>query len=122
MSDVCVVGELNLDLILYGLPKDLALDRELLASGLALTLGGLLYKLAVFPFHFWTPDVYQGASNETTSLVASLPMGSIRATVSPTGPAQPAAPLEPWFGGKTTFSEANKSLAAVGADVPEMMN
>ena len=37
--DVCVVGEINLDLILYGLPKELVLDRELLASGLALTLG-----------------------------------------------------------------------------------
>lgn len=42
-------------------------------AGLALMFAGLLYKLAVFPFHFWTPDVYQGASNETTSLVASLP-------------------------------------------------
>ncbi len=39
MIDVCVVGELNLDLILYGLPKDLVLDREHLASGLAFTLG-----------------------------------------------------------------------------------
>jgi sugar/nucleoside kinase (ribokinase family) len=37
--DVCVVGEINLDLILYGLPQDLVLDRELLASNLALTLG-----------------------------------------------------------------------------------
>lgn len=37
--DVCVVGEINLDLILYGLPKQLVLDRELLADGLALTLG-----------------------------------------------------------------------------------
>lgn len=37
--DVCVVGEINLDLILYGLPKMLELDRELLASGLAVTLG-----------------------------------------------------------------------------------
>jgi len=37
--DVCVIGEINLDLILYGLPKDLVLDRELLATGLALTLG-----------------------------------------------------------------------------------
>jgi sugar/nucleoside kinase (ribokinase family) len=37
--DVCVVGEINLDLILYGLPKTLELDRELLASGLAVTLG-----------------------------------------------------------------------------------
>jgi NADH-quinone oxidoreductase subunit N len=42
-------------------------------AGLALTFCGLYYKLAVFPFHFWTPDVYEGASNETASLVASLP-------------------------------------------------
>ncbi len=39
MSEVCVVGEINLDLILYGLPKDLPPDREVLASGLAFTLG-----------------------------------------------------------------------------------
>jgi sugar/nucleoside kinase (ribokinase family) len=37
--EVCVIGELNLDLILYGLPRELPLDQELLASGLALTLG-----------------------------------------------------------------------------------
>ncbi|HSS96443.1 MAG TPA: carbohydrate kinase family protein [Terriglobales bacterium] len=37
--DVCVIGEINLDLILYGLPKELVLDRELLATGFALTLG-----------------------------------------------------------------------------------
>lgn len=39
MIDVCVVGELNLDLVLYGLPKDMELDREHLASNMALTLG-----------------------------------------------------------------------------------
>jgi len=37
--DVTVVGELNLDLILYGLPPHLELERELMADGLALTLG-----------------------------------------------------------------------------------
>jgi sugar/nucleoside kinase (ribokinase family) len=37
--EVCVVGEINLDLILYGLPQELVTDRELLASGMALTLG-----------------------------------------------------------------------------------
>jgi NADH-quinone oxidoreductase subunit N len=42
-------------------------------AGLAMTFCGLWFKLAIFPFHFWTPDVYQGASNETASLVASLP-------------------------------------------------
>ncbi len=41
--------------------------------GLAMALGGFYYKLAVFPFHFWTPDVYQGAANETAGLIASLP-------------------------------------------------
>ncbi len=37
--DVTVVGELNLDLILYGLPQELEPEREHLANGLALTLG-----------------------------------------------------------------------------------
>ena len=50
-----------------------ALTSPLAIVGLAMTFCGLFYKLAVFPFHFWTPDVYQGASNETTSLVATLP-------------------------------------------------
>jgi sugar/nucleoside kinase (ribokinase family) len=37
--DVSVVGELNLDLILYGLPRELEPEREHLASHIALTLG-----------------------------------------------------------------------------------
>lgn len=37
--DVTVAGELNLDLILYGLPRRRAADREYLAAGMALTLG-----------------------------------------------------------------------------------
>lgn len=37
--DVTIAGELNLDLILYGLPNELAAERELIASNMALTLG-----------------------------------------------------------------------------------
>jgi len=37
--DVTVAGELNLDLILYGLPEVLPPERELLADRMALTLG-----------------------------------------------------------------------------------
>ena len=40
---------------------------------IALFMSGFLYKLAVFPFHFWVPDVYQGAGNATTSFIASVP-------------------------------------------------
>jgi sugar/nucleoside kinase (ribokinase family) len=38
--DVTVAGELNLDLILYGLPAELPPERELLADRMAVTLGG----------------------------------------------------------------------------------
>ena len=41
--------------------------------GLTLFLSGMFFKLALFPFHFWCPDVYQGASNETAAFVATLP-------------------------------------------------
>jgi sugar/nucleoside kinase (ribokinase family) len=37
--DVTIAGELNLDLIFYGLPSDLPPERELLASDMMLTLG-----------------------------------------------------------------------------------
>ena len=49
------------------------IHSPLAITGLALTFCGIYYKLAIFPFHFWPPDVYQGASNETAGLVASLP-------------------------------------------------
>ncbi len=37
--DVTIAGEINLDLILYGLPEAMPLERELLASDFRLTLG-----------------------------------------------------------------------------------
>ncbi|MFO1449263.1 MAG: NADH-quinone oxidoreductase subunit N [Opitutaceae bacterium] len=48
-------------------------QSPLVILGLALSYCGFYYKLAIFPFHFWTPDVYQGASNETAGLIATLP-------------------------------------------------
>ncbi|MBM4283837.1 MAG: NADH-quinone oxidoreductase subunit N [Deltaproteobacteria bacterium] len=49
---------------------------ELLASpiglvGLLLTLAGLFFKLSVFPFHFWAPDVYQGGANQVVTFIAT---------------------------------------------------
>lgn len=41
--------------------------------GLIMFMAGFMYKLALFPFHFWCPDVYQGASNETAAFAATLP-------------------------------------------------
>jgi len=47
--DLSVVGELNLDLVLYGLPAEFELDREHLASDLRLTLGS---SSAIFAHNF----------------------------------------------------------------------
>lgn len=41
--------------------------------GMMMFMAGFFYKLAIFPFHFWVPDVYEGASNETTAFIASVP-------------------------------------------------
>jgi NADH-quinone oxidoreductase subunit N len=68
---VGLTGTTSLPLLLTKL--DPFMHSPLAIAGLALTLCGFFYKLAVFPFHFWTPDVYQGASNETAGLIASLP-------------------------------------------------
>ena len=38
--DVTIAGEINLDLILYGLPEVMPVERELLATGFQMTLGG----------------------------------------------------------------------------------
>lgn len=37
--DIVLPGELNLDLVLYGLPREMAIERELLATGFSMTLG-----------------------------------------------------------------------------------
>jgi sugar/nucleoside kinase (ribokinase family) len=47
--DLSAVGELNLDLVLYGLPGHFELDREHLASSLSLTLGS---SSAIFAHNF----------------------------------------------------------------------
>jgi NADH-quinone oxidoreductase subunit N len=42
-----------------------------LLFALALFLSGFLFKLALFPFHFWAPDVYEGASHGVAAFVAT---------------------------------------------------
>ena len=49
------------------------LQEPLMVIGLVMLLCGFFYKLALFPLHFWAPDVYEGAANETSGYVATLP-------------------------------------------------
>jgi len=42
-------------------------------TAVLLVLAGFFYKLALVPLHFWVPDVYEGAANETTAFIATVP-------------------------------------------------
>jgi NADH-quinone oxidoreductase subunit N len=45
---------------------------QLIPIPLMMVLGGLLYKVAVFPFHFWAPDVYEGSPMPVTAIFSVL--------------------------------------------------
>jgi len=49
--------------------RDLA--SPLALAGMALVVASLFFKVAVFPFHLWAPDVYQGAPTPVTALMAT---------------------------------------------------
>lgn len=44
----------------------------LFVSGLILMLIGLAFKVSAVPFHFWAPDVYQGAPTPVTAFMATI--------------------------------------------------
>jgi NADH-quinone oxidoreductase subunit N len=57
--------------IIFILPK--FLDQPIGILAIILTLAGFFFKLSLFPFHFWAPDIYEGASNTTTTFIATVP-------------------------------------------------
>ena len=48
------------------------IDRPAVIIGLVMALSGFFFKLAVFPFHFWAPDVYEGAANQLAGYIATV--------------------------------------------------
>ncbi|MCP3998608.1 MAG: NADH-quinone oxidoreductase subunit N [bacterium] len=45
-------------------------DMPLLTMGVLLTLLGFAFKIAAVPFHFWTPDTYEGAPAPVTAYLS----------------------------------------------------
>ena len=44
-----------------------------LVVGIVFVIAGLAFKLAIVPFHMWTPDVYEGAPTPVTAFVSMAP-------------------------------------------------
>src|SRR6185436_1430561 len=40
---------------------------------LAMIFSGFLYKIAAVPFHYWSPDVYEGAPTTATGFFSVVP-------------------------------------------------
>ena len=72
--------------LLYGLTGATSLPqiREVLSTGIPgdqlglfvatlLVVAGFGFKIAAVPFHFWCPDVYQGAATPVTALLSVAP-------------------------------------------------
>jgi NADH-quinone oxidoreductase subunit N len=43
----------------------------LMLVGVLLAVAGVLFKLAVFPFHAWAPDTYQGAPHQAAAFIGT---------------------------------------------------
>jgi NADH-quinone oxidoreductase subunit N len=50
-----------------------------LLAGLGMMVVAIGFKLALVPFHLWTPDVYQGAPAPVTAFVATVSKGGVAA-------------------------------------------
>ncbi len=72
--------------LIYGAKASFSLDiigagnadksSPLFSAGLLLLMFSMAFKVSAAPFHFWTPDVYDGAPGVFTSFMATISKGS----------------------------------------------
>lgn len=65
---------------------ELALNKDgqlstLVISGFGMMMVGIGFKLALVPFHLWTPDVYQGAPAPVAAYIATVSKGAVMAVL-----------------------------------------
>ncbi len=67
-----LTGTLDLARMAQGteLAQQIAANPVPLGLALALILAGFAYKISAAPFHFWTPDVYEGSPTPVTTFLA----------------------------------------------------
>lgn len=71
-------GSLEFDKIVPAL-SSAGYSAPLLLTGFGMMMVGIGFKLALVPFHMWTPDVYQGAPVPVTTYIATVSKGAVMA-------------------------------------------
>lgn len=91
--------------------------------GITLFLSAFFYKLALFPFHFWCPDVYTGTGNETAAFIATLPkVGAMAALIRMVQAASPSVSLTDTLAVMAAVSITFGNIAAlVQTDVKRLL-
>lgn len=65
-------GSFAIDIISESISKPETKPTVLLIAGLLLLMFSMAFKVSAAPFHFWTPDVYDGAPTVFTSFMATI--------------------------------------------------
>jgi NADH-quinone oxidoreductase subunit N len=53
------------------------MKNTFLLTGIVMIIVGIGFKLAVAPFHLWTPDIYEGAPAPVTAFIATASKGAV---------------------------------------------
>jgi len=65
-------GSFHLTAPVVSISTGVAQEQILLSTGLILLFAAMNFKVSAAPFHFWTPDVYDGAPTVFTSFMATI--------------------------------------------------
>ena len=66
------IGSFQLQAPMIVPSKGIAMEQYLLSAGLILIFAAMNFKVSAAPFHFWTPDVYDGAPTVFTGFMATI--------------------------------------------------
>jgi NADH-quinone oxidoreductase subunit N len=67
-----VTGSFDLDKIAAAIAGNNVEFPALLYTGILMMLIGLAFKISAVPFHFWAPDVYEGAPTVVTAFMSTI--------------------------------------------------
>ena len=110
--------------LIYGLTGTLDLTDSAMQLGMAantpwgmlvamlMTLGGLLFKLSLVPFHVWTPDVYEATPTPLVSFLSVAPKVAVLLVLMRVASAFPPE-LLPLLGGIALISITVGNVAAL---------
>ncbi|BAP58325.1 NADH-quinone oxidoreductase subunit N [Candidatus Tachikawaea gelatinosa] len=70
-------GKLNFFQLYEAFYNNRIINYPLLLIGFGMLITGIFFKMSIFPFHLWTPDIYEGSPIPVTNFLATISKISI---------------------------------------------